>query len=104
MAACRLVQDAERYALMRSLLIVDGGEFAKDIDDTGRTPLFFASTHTGLHALLAAKATDVNAKDAAGHDAVASRIVGSVPLPAMATQVPDRILVKGQVRQRMRSQ
>ena len=97
MAACRLVRDAERCVIMRALLTVDGGVFAKDTDDTGRTPLFYASTRAGLHALLAANATDVNAKDAAGRDAVAHRIVEGLRSAPLATAVHETT-VKEQAR------
>ena len=85
------------------VLAYPGYKFAEEKDDMQRTPLFFASTHTGLHALLAAEATDVNAKDAAGLDAVASRIVGSVPLGVTTFKIINGMTVKDQVHKRLRS-
>ena len=101
--ACRLTYGIDGCALTSAFLRDTGKKYAEERDDKGRTPLFFTCIYAGMHALLAAEATDVNAKDAAGCDAVAARIVGSVPLPVTAIKIINGMTAKDQVSKRVRS-
>ena len=78
-----------------ALLAFCGGAFAAEVDDKRRTPIFYASTRLGLHALLGAEKTDVNAKDATGRDAAAFRIVETLPLEKEAHDIAVKDQVRG---------